>query len=200
MDRLVVVLTGGVASGKTQVSNEMARLGWTVIDADLVARDVVIKGSEGWHEIVERFGETVLQPDGEINRRLLREMVFHDAVALSDLNAITHPLIAQSIKTSINQSVQKYLLVVIPLLTASNKHDDYNRVLVVDVAEDIQRQRLQQRDQMSHGLVDKMLASQISRQQRLKLADDVVSNQGTLQALRHSVALLHGFYVSLVDC
>jgi len=197
MAKLVVVLTGGIASGKTQISNKLAKLGCDIIDADLVARDVVMKGSSGWQAICERFGVAVLHGNGEINRRTLRELVFNDDNALADLNAITHPRITSSIKSAIEQSERNMVVVVIPLLTEHNRHAYFDRVLVVDVSHETQHRRLQQRDQISDQLIGKMLASQISRKQRLKLANDVISNQGTLQALNESVELMHGFYVSL---
>ena len=199
MSKLVVVLTGGVASGKTQVSNRMAELGCAVIDADQVARDVVVKGSAGWQAVYERFGDTVLHENGELNRRALRKVVFNDTDALADLNAITHPRISKIIKSDIDQCDKNLVVVVIPLLTEDNRHEYFDRVLVVDVCEQTQRQRLQNRDQISKELSEKMLASQINRHQRLIIADDVISNQSTLQALNKSVELMHGFYMSLIS-
>lgn len=198
MTQLVVALTGGIASGKTQVSNRMADLGCSIIDADLLARDVVMKDSPGWQAIHQRFGAKILQENGEIDRRELREIVFNDTDALSDLNNITHPLISSSIQSAINQSSGDLVVVVIPLLTRDNRHASFKRVLVVDVCEEVQYQRLQKRDQISARLAKQMLASQLSRQQRLHLADDVISNQSTLQKLYESVDLMHQFYVSLI--
>jgi dephospho-CoA kinase len=199
MSQLIVVLTGGIASGKTQVSQRMSELGCSVIDADQVARDVVEKNSAGWQAVIERFGPEILREDGEINRRVLRALVFNDSDALADLNAITHPLIQASIKSAINQDSNQLIVVVIPLLTQTNQQTYFDRVLVVDVNENTQRQRLQQRDQINDQLTEKMLASQISRTQRLILADDVISNQGTLQDLQKSVDLMFGFYTDLVN-
>lgn len=198
MNQLVVALTGGIASGKTQVSNTLTDLGSAVIDADKVAREVVVKASAGWQAIVKRFGSEILHRDGEINRRALRKKVFHDSQALADLNAITHPLITAAIKTAIENTRHNLIVVVIPLLTAQNRQSYFDRVLVVDVHEDRQRERLQKRDQIDTPLTEKMISAQISREQRLKLADDVISNQGSLQDLNHSVTLMHGFYCHLL--
>ncbi|MCW8870465.1 MAG: dephospho-CoA kinase [Proteobacteria bacterium] len=198
MTQLVVALTGGIASGKTQVSNKMAELGATIIDADLVARDVVMKDSPGWQAIYQRFGSKVLQDNGEIDRRELRKIVFNDAGALSDLNNITHPLISSSIHSAIIKNSDELVIVVIPLLTEDNRHTTFDRVLVVDVCEETQHQRLQKRDQINVQLAKQMMVSQLSSQLRLHLADDVISNQSTLQNLYDSVGLMYQFYVSLV--
>lgn len=198
MTQLVVALTGGIASGKTQVSNKLAELGAAIIDADLVARDVVTKDSAGWQAIHRRFGAKILQKNGEIDRRELRKIVFNDSNALSDLNDITHPLISTSIQSAINQNSEGLVIVVIPLLTKDNRHASFDRVLVVDVCQETQFQRLQKRDQINAQLAEQMLASQLSRQQRLCLADDVISNQSSLESLYDSVNLMYQFYVSLV--
>lgn len=197
MAQLVVVLTGGIASGKTQTSNILSTLGCAVIDADVVARQVVAKDTQGWSAIVERFGQKILHQNGAVNRQALKTIVFNDANALADLNAITHPLITESIKLDIDKSDKDVVVVVVPLLTTANRHAYFDRVLVVDVKEDTQHRRLQHRDQINAEFSRKMLSAQIDRKQRLTLADDVIGNEGSLQELEESVELMHDFYVSL---
>lgn len=199
MKKLVVVLTGGIASGKTRVSDKMAEMGSAVIDADQVAREVVVKNTPGWQAVRQRFGDNILDDKGDIDRRALRQIVFNDAEALADLNAITHPLIRSSIQSAVKAADNSLVIVVIPLLSKANNQAYFDRVLVIDVSEEIQHQRLQERDQISQRLAQKMVASQISRHQRLHLADDVISNHGGLNTLMQSVELMYGFYRHLAD-
>ncbi|MCX7544676.1 dephospho-CoA kinase [Marinicella gelatinilytica] len=198
MSKLVIVLTGGIASGKTQVSDTFKDLGSTVVDADLVARQVVAKDTTGWQSVFERFGDEVMQPDGELNRDILRNIVFNDPRALKDLNDITHPLISQTIKSHIEQTSQGIVLVVIPLLTKDNQYPYFERILVIDVCPKVQNKRLQQRDGIDWKLADKMMASQMTRDQRLLLADDIIVNNRSLHDLKRSAELMHGYYQSLL--
>ncbi|KAA3642626.1 MAG: dephospho-CoA kinase [Proteobacteria bacterium] len=199
MTQLVVVLTGGIASGKTQVSDTFNELGSAVIDADIVAREVVAKDTPAWHAIHQHFGQEILLGTGDINRAALRKIVFNDGKALAELNAITHPVISQTIKSAVVKATTDIILVVIPLLTVANRHAYFDRVLVVDVGEDVQRHRLQQRDEISAEYAQSMLNTQINREQRLMLADDVINNDGSIQELISCTELMHGFYQSLVS-
>ena len=195
MNKKVVVLTGGIASGKSQTANYFAGLGCHIIDADQVAREVVHKGTSGWQALSDRFGQKILHPNGQIDRQKLRKMVFNDRNALADLNDITHPLIQARLMSMIEQSSGLLVMVVIPLLSEDSQIEYSHRVLVVDVPEQMQLRRLQARDDIDLILAQKMMAAQISRTERLKLADDIIPNRGTLSELKRAVKLIFDFYV-----
>lgn len=192
-----VALTGGIASGKSAVSERFAALGANVVDADIVARELVAPGSPALADIVATFGDDVLAADGSLNRRALRERIFGDNTARARLNAILHPRIRTRLRER-SQATREgsYALLVIPLLTENR--DQYawvDRVLVVDVPRNVQRARLVARDGITPKLADAMLDAQATREQRLAIADDVIENDGTLMDLDTHVVALHLFYV-----
>jgi dephospho-CoA kinase len=192
-----VALTGGIASGKSRVADIFESLGITVIDSDVIAREVVAKGTEGLAAIVQRFGPTVQAPDGQLDRRALRSIVFADPVARRDLEAITHPRIRARMAT-LNQAAQApYVINAIPLLAETGGRRDFDRVLVVDCPENLQLARVMARDQIDEAAARSVLAAQASRAERLALADDVILNDGDLEALQSAVRTLHGRYLEL---
>jgi dephospho-CoA kinase len=191
---LVVGLTGGIASGKTAVSRRFATLGATVIDTDILAREVVAPGTAGLAAIRERFGDPVIDANGALDRRALRERIFSDPSARQDLEAITHPRIRGSVQAALAKTRAPYALVVVPLLIETGWGEWMDRILVVDAPDHQQRQRLMQRDGADPVEVDRILASQTTREERLARADDVIVNDGDTAALDEKVAMLHRQY------
>jgi dephospho-CoA kinase len=197
MSRFSIALTGGVASGKSEVSRLFQRMGIFVADADVAAREIVAPGQPALREIVERFGSQILGPDGSLDRRRLREVIFSDSVAKRDLEAITHPRIRRQLQQCSADADGAYAVVVIPLLAESGGRSSYpwlDRILVVDAPVAIQLERLQRRDGIADVLARQMIAAQASRERRLALADDVIVNDGPEASLLVSVEKLDARY------
>ena len=194
---LVVALTGGIASGKTAVSDAFAALGVPVIDTDLIAREVVAPGSPGLAEVVAAFGASIRAPDGSLDRAALRQIIFTNAGARARLEAILHPRIATEARRRLQTVQHPYCILVVPLLVESGLFEDADRILVVDVPEALQIQRLMRRDRADRDQAEAALSAQISREQRLARADDVIDNSASLVALQASVAELDAFYREL---
>ena len=192
-----VALTGGIASGKTAVSDMFAELGVAVIDADVIAREVVAKGSEALKAIVEHFGEQILTDSGVLDREKLRSTVFSNEQERLWLNNLLHPLIRAEMKRRQDVADSVYSISVIPLLFESGQYKDYDRVLVVDCPEDVQLERLMARDHSSKEQAQAILDKQASRQQRLSIADDVIVNDSDLHSLKQSVITLDNQYRQL---
>lgn len=196
----VVGLTGGVASGKSALANELVGLGAALVDTDVLARDVVKFGSEGLAEVAAHFGEEILQSDGSLNRRALRQRVFADYGARHALEAILHPRIRHASLCAVNTTVAPYVVLAVPLLVESKQQYDWvARVLVIDCDPAVQRARLQARDGVGPELADQMLAAQVSRDNRLAIADEVVRNSGSLDALRLQARCCHRRYLTLAS-
>jgi len=188
----VVVLTGGIASGKTSVSDQLAELGTPVIDTDRIARDVVAPGTEGLKAVIQAFGTGIQMADGALDRKALGRLVFADDAARKRLEAILHPLIERNTRQQINSlDSVPYCLVVVPLLVETGLFPDADLVVTVDVPEETQRQRLKSRDGLSDETISQMLKAQASRDQRLARADIVLTNTGSQQELRRKTARLH---------
>lgn len=192
-----VALTGGIASGKTAVSDMFAELGVTVIDADVIAREVVAKGSEALQAIAEHFGKEVLTESGELDRQKLRSKVFSDEQQRQWLNNLLHPLIRKKMKQRQQQAQSAYSISVIPLLYESGQYRDYDRVLTVDCPTAIQLERLMERDQSTLEQAKAILDKQATREQRLSIADDVIVNDSDLHSLKQSVITLDNQYRQL---
>jgi dephospho-CoA kinase len=195
----IVALTGGIASGKTAVSDRFAALGVPVIDTDVIAHQVVAVGQPALQEIRDVFGAEVLLADGNLDRKALRQIVFSDPVARKKLEDITHPAIRARVLRDIAAVETVYCVVVIPLFTETGAYDWVDRVLVVDSSEATQLERVMQRDGVSREQAEAALASQTSRQARLALADDVIENNGELAELDAAVQRLHGLYLKLAS-
>ena len=194
--RLRIGLTGGIASGKSTVSQRFAELGIAVIDADVAARAVVEPGTPGLEQVVQRFGSGIVRPDGELDRSALRELIFNDPAARRDLDAILHPLIRAHMEQQAAAAAGPYLIMAIPLLVeGGSSRERLDRILVVDVAEAVQLQRVQARDGISIAQARAILGSQASRAARLEAADDVLQNGGTVAELRQAVDRLHERYL-----
>ena len=197
--RLRIGLTGGIASGKSMVARRFAELGVPVLDADESARIVVVPGSRGLAEITEKFGEHLLTPDGELDRRSLRNLIFSDPARRRELESILHPLIRADMEHRASVASGPYLVMAIPLLLENSGRERVDRVLVVDVDEQVQLKRLMERDGGTMEQAKAILAAQASRAARLKAADDVIHNVGSLSELRHAVDQLHHRYVGLAE-
>ncbi|MRS15212.1 dephospho-CoA kinase [Enterobacteriaceae bacterium RIT691] len=197
--RYTVALTGGIGSGKSTVANAFAHLGIDVIDADIIARQVVEPGSPALQAIIERFGASMQLEDGSLNRRALRERIFTDPSEKSWLNALLHPLIQQETQRQRQQATSPYVLWVVPLLVENHLWHKADRVLVVDVTPQTQLQRTVQRDNVSEEHAKQILAAQASREARLAVADDVIDNNGAPDAIALDVAHLHARYLELAQ-
>jgi dephospho-CoA kinase len=196
--RLRIGLTGGIASGKSTVEQRLIELGVPVVNADDSARAVVAHGQTGLAAVVERFGGGVLRPDGELDRPALRNLIFQSPEKRRDLEAILHPLIREHMERQAAGAVGPYLVLSIPLLVeSSGARDRVDRILVVDADESQQVQRLMTRDSVSVEQARAVLAAQASRTDRLKVADDVLLNSGSVAELRQAVDRLHQRYLEL---
>lgn len=198
MSTLVVGLTGGIGSGKTAVSDLFAIKGVTIVDADVIAREVVEPGQPALKEIIERFGSEMLLPDGSLNRRALREQVFNSNEDKDWLNELLHPAIRASMLRQTQQASSAYCILSVPLLVENGLNKVVDKVLVVDVDEQQQIMRTSSRDQQSKQQVEKIIAAQATREQRLAVADDVIDNNGPPSALIDQVEQLHLHYIDCV--
>jgi dephospho-CoA kinase len=195
---LKVGLTGGIATGKTAVSNIFATLGVPIIDADVISHQLVTRGQPALSEIVQTFGAEMLQSDGNLNRLALRQRIFADVEERKKLEAILHPKIYAEILNQINQLDSRYCLVSVPLLLETKQQHQVDRIAVVDSPVALQYQRLEQRNGLSPKQIEQVLRAQLSREVRLASADDVIDNSTDFNALTGQVHKLHEFYLSLV--
>jgi dephospho-CoA kinase len=189
-----VGLTGGIASGKSTVADMFAELGVPVIDTDVIAREVVAPGQPALDEIRKRFGESMIDAAGNLDRAAMRNAIFADEDARLDLEAILHPRIEEETRRQADAADGPYQVIVVPLLTTSRLIDLVDRVLVVDCDEDTQLQRLLARDAETVEQARRILKAQAARADRLAIADDVVSNDGSLRQLQKAVSRLDRQY------
>ena len=192
-----VGLTGGIASGKSTAAKFFDALGVPILDSDQVARDVVEPGQPPLERLVERFGPSILTPDGHLDRPALREIVFSDPKARADLEALTHPAIGAAMEARSATAGGPYQILVIPLLVEKNLSAHVDRVLVVDCEEQAQIRRLRARDGSTLEQAKAILNAQASRAARLKAADDVIHNDTDMNAVRDQVTALHARYLDL---
>lgn len=192
-----VGLTGGIASGKTTVGDMFARLGVPIIDTDVIAREVVEPGEPALAEIRERFGTEVISESGNLDRGAMRKLVFQNAEARADLEAILHPRIGAEVRRQSESLDGPYQIIAVPLLIGSALLQFVDRVLVVDCAEEKQIERLLKRDSGTLEEARRILASQSSRDERLAIADDVIRNDSDLDHLDKQVTALHRRYQHL---
>lgn len=190
-------LTGGIASGKSIVAHRFVDLGATLVDTDVIARDVVAPGEPGLTAIRKVFGPGLLTEDGTLNRAAMRDLVFHDAAKRRALETLLHPRIRSRMLEKISAATGPYVIVAVPLLVESGFVQLFDRVLVVDCPEAVQIARLMARERLREPEAEAMLAAQTSRETRLAAADDVIDNSGTLAATHAQVAALHERYLEL---
>jgi dephospho-CoA kinase len=195
----LVALTGGIASGKTTVANLFAELGVPLIDTDLIARQVVEPGQPALAAVVAAFGPDILDAEGRLDRRRMRERIFTDPTAKQRLESILHPAIRAEMERQSREAGGPYQVLVIPLLTEGRRRDHVDRMLLVDVPEELQIRRLMMRDGVTHEQAGAALNAQATRAERLAMADDVVRNTGRVDDLRDEVTKLHARYLALAE-
>lgn len=196
---LRIGLTGGIASGKSTVAELFADLGVAVIDTDVIAREVVQPGQPALIEIRRFFGDSVFKDDGTLDRSALRQLIFSDDAARAQLEAILHPLIQEETIQRVNAASGSYVVIVVPLLADSPLREHIDRVLVVDCDEATQIERLLTRDAETEDQARRILAAQASREQRLQIADDVIHNNSTIEAISTQLSAFHDRYVALAN-
>ncbi|MFA0482598.1 dephospho-CoA kinase [Vibrio sp. 10N.222.55.B11] len=195
---IIIGLSGGIASGKTTVANLFnEHFNIDIVDADIVAREVVALGSVGLKQITDHFGESILLDDGTLNRSRLRELIFSDPKEKQWLNDLLHPMIRDKIDSDLSKITSPYGLLVAPLLVENQMQGMADRVLIVDVPAEVQIERTMSRDNVSREQVASILKSQASREQRLAVADDVIKNHTKNQELLPQITDLHQKYLAI---
>lgn len=195
--KIKICLTGGIASGKTYVSDKLNELGVCIIDADILARKVVEKDSYGLSQLCQEFSREILSENGTLNRSYLKNIVFGDEDKLARLNGILHPLIRKEFEAISQKNINPIEVWVIPLFEGKPPYDIFDRVLVVDVPQEVQVKRIKNRDGASNELALKIIQSQPSREQRLNLATDVISNRFSFEKLDSNIKQIHNLYNNL---
>lgn len=196
---MIIGLTGGIGSGKSAAGIEFEKLGIAVIDADEIAQKASLKNSKAYKEIVEYFGASILDNSQNIDRRKLRNIVFNNDEQKKKLEQILHPAIREDISFAISNSKSPYTIIMVPLIYETNSKDNYNRILVIDCDEDIQISRAVTRDGASEEDIKKIINSQATKQERLSIADDVISNNSSIEKLSEKVLHLHKNYLELIN-
>ena len=200
MSGFIIGVTGGIASGKSEVTRRFEALGVFVADADVAARVAVAAGSDGLAEVVASFSADVLAPDGSLDRAAMRRHVFGDEAARRRLEAIIHPRVRASLRHACETAPGPYAIAAIPLLAEGGGREAYpwlSRILVVDVPVDVQRARVMARDRVDAELAQRMIAAQATRDARLAIADDVIVNDGAVELLTPQVEALDRRYRAL---
>jgi dephospho-CoA kinase len=194
---MIIGLTGGIGSGKSEVSRRFETLGVTVVDADLVAREVVEPGSSALNAIAEHFGSHILIADKSLNRGKLRGLIFDNKVEKVWLENLLHPMIRAEIISQLQSSPSPYTILSSPLLLETNQDELVDRVLVVDASEELQLARASKRDLSNPDDIKKIIATQMTRAERRAKADDILENHGDLINLNAQIEKLHNFYLNL---
>jgi dephospho-CoA kinase len=197
MQKPLIGLTGGIGSGKSAAADHFAHLGITCVDADLASRAVVAPGQPALARIAEHFGADILLADGSLNRTKLRHLVFADPDERRWLQHLQHPLISQYLRERIEEAKSPYVILVNPLLIESRQDSWCDRVLVIDVPEDLQLSRTMARDDNSQEQVENIMRAQADRTQRLQAADDVIVNDQDLDHLHGEVEQQHKLYLKI---
>ena len=191
----VLGLTGGIGCGKTAISDMFEGLGITIVDADIIAREVVEPNSEGLNAIIAHFGEHILLPDGTLNRAALRTKIFTNHENKKWLNALLHPLIRAKILNDLNNATSPYVVLVAPLLFENNLDKYCDRTLLIDVPSCVQIARTAKRDNTSSEQVKSIIASQMSRADKQQKADDILNNDRSLNLVHIELVDLHKKYL-----
>jgi len=192
---LTIALTGGIGSGKTQVSETFSSLGVPVIDTDIISRQLVEPGQPALEQIAQSFGQHLLLNSGELDRAGLRQIIFESSIARQKLQDILHPAIRNEVQRQLQAITYSYVIIVIPLYVETGQFLQTDRILVVDCPEEVQRDRVVSRDNISPDEFEKILNAQASREQRLAVADDVIVNDADIEILQDKVRKLHEQYL-----
>lgn len=196
---MIVGLTGGIGSGKSQASNRFAQHGIRVVNADVVAREVVMPGSPALQKIAQRFGDDILDDNGALNRRKLRDIIFQSATEKQWLEALLHPLINAEIRNQLTASTSIYSILESPLLLETKQYELVDRIIVVDVNEMTQIERASLRDNNDAQQIKAIMQTQLSRQERCARAHDIIQNHGSIDELDRQVDKLHLLYLELAQ-
>lgn len=192
----ILGLTGGIGSGKSAASQWFENQGIQVVDADIVAREVVAKGQPVLMDIEMAFGNWVIMDNGELDRRALRDYIFKNPTARQQLESITHPVIRKSIIDQLASATSPYVILVSPLLFETNQQVLTNRTLLIDASEALQIQRASTRDGQNIEQIQKIITTQMPRQKKQSLADDIVLNDGQIEHLHEKLKFLHLQYLA----
>jgi dephospho-CoA kinase len=195
---MIIGLTGGIGSGKSATAKYFKDIGIDIIDADYVAKNVLIKNSAGYKLFIHKFGNKFLDKKNEIDRSLLRSEVFSKPDKKIELEKIIHPLVSEEILSFINNSRSPYCMVMVPLIFETNSSSNYDRVLVIDCNEEVQISRASLRDNQTVKEIKKIIANQASRKERLSIAHDVILNNSSLENLKKQVINKHNYYMELI--
>lgn len=196
---LIVGLTGGIGSGKSEVSARFSKRGIVIVDADVVARQVVEPGSDALMQISIHFGNEILDAAGNLNRSKLRETIFANPAEKQWLESLLHPIINANIRHQLVSSTSAYTILASPLLLETQQFQLVNRILVVDANEQLQIERASLRDKNNETQIKAIMQTQLSRQERCARADDIIQNHGDLHELDEQVEALHKFYLTLAQ-
>lgn len=196
---MIIGLTGGIGSGKSAAGNQFSKLGITVIDADLVAKDAASKNSKAYKNIVDHFGKKILDDLQDIDRKKLRDIIFSKPSQKKILESFLHPVIRENITNQILSSESHYTIIMVPLIFETNSMNQYQRILVIDCDEELQISRATKRDNSSKEDIQKILNSQASREERLGIADEVILNNSSIELLQEEVLKVHKIYTDLVN-
>ena len=200
MSRMYCVgLTGGIGSGKTTVTQMFEKLGARIIDADVIVRELSSAGKPAYHAIIRLFGPEVVDDNQGLRRHLIRQLIFANAGLKARLEAILHPLVRTEIEKRIADNSHPYSIISIPLLFEGNSAYNIDRILVIDVLEELQVARAAGRDGVDHLEIQNIIATQIDRNQRLERADDVINNDADIASLQAQVCQLHKKYLQFAD-
>jgi len=197
---LVVALTGGIASGKTTVSDIFKSKNIPVIDTDVIARQVVEKDKPAYTKVIQLFGEEIVDKDKNINRSKLRQLIFSSSEKRLQLEALLHPIIWREVISQLKSLNAAYCIVVVPLLFETRSEEKklrFDRIAAVDVTAELQIKRAKERDNTDDKTINAIINSQVSRQTRLNAADDIISNTGSFDQLQQQVDKLHQQYLEL---
>ena len=195
---MIIVLTGGIGSGKSAAAAIFKDLGIDSIDADDLARDSLKINSKGYELFINEFGEKYLDENKEINRELLRRDIFNDPVTKLKLENIIHPLVRSGIKAFINTSKSDYCIIVVPLIYETGSSKLYDRILVIDCDVDIQIERTFKRDNQNKSEIENIINKQATREERMSIADEVILNNGSTEHLKNSILNIHKKYMEIL--
>ena len=194
---LIIGLTGGIGSGKSEASKRFAERGILIVDADIVAREAVEPNSFALKQISDHFGKDILNASGELNRSKLREIIFSTPSEKIWLESLLHPIINASIRQQLANASSAYAILASPLLLETKQFELVDRILVIDVNEQLQIERASQRDNNKPDQIKAIMQTQLSRQERCARADDIILNNGNIAALDEQVEKLHQLYLTL---